>query len=783
MTGSVAPLVILLSDKLMIITSLRTLVPVQLDIDEMNYSSWIYFFQNLCRGHELLKHILGEPTDEATSSDLTPPTTKWLKIDSIVLSWIFYDLIQNPSSTSPISNDDVVTIALEGLPDKYENISGIITHREPFPDLKTTRSMLTTKEIQYTWHQHLGHPESQVLCRVLSSNSISCNKEKPPILFHACQLGKHVRLPFVSSSTLVQTCFDIVHSDLWTSPIPSLSGFKYYVLFLDHYSQYVWVYPCLCDPHLDTTHKLESRATPSIVLGHATNHSGYHCLNLNRNKIIISRHVTFDETIFPFGSMTPTSSPSYAFLEEPNNIISHIIRSTPTNTTSLQMATNTPPHKSAQTTNTPPAQPPVIVTQQHQPAHVGPTSPTVQTAQPESPMHAISPTHLFDSPAQPVSPLIVNPNPSSVHLMVTRFHVGRNRPPERLNLHVSSISPLPKSPAEANIVHCMWLFRHKYLADGTLIHYKARLVANGSTKLSGVDVDETFNVKNAFLLGDLSETMYMHQPPGFQDSAHPDYVCLLQRSLYDLKQASRAWFQRFAAYITRVGFTHSRCDSSLFIYTQGHEFSMSDLGSLNYFMGISVTRDSSGMFLSQSKYATQILERTHMAGCNSSWTPVDTEFKLGDDGDLVSGQMLYRSVAGYLQYLTFTRPDIFYAVQQVCLYMHDPREPRFSAFKRILRNLLRELHTPLSSATLVYCDTANAVYLSYNPVQHQRTKHLIDIHFVQDLVAAGQIRVLHVPSRYQYADIFTKGLPFALFEEFRTSLSVRCPLTQTEGEC
>ncbi|GJZ48072.1 ribonuclease H-like domain-containing protein [Tanacetum coccineum] len=88
-----------------------------------------------------------------------------------------------------------------------------------------------------------------------------------------------------------------------------------------------------------------------------------------------------------------------------------------------------------------------------------------------------------------------------------------------------------------------------------------------------------------------------------------------------------------------------------------------------------------------------------------------------------------------------------------------------------LRNLLRELHTPLATATLVYCDNVSAVYLSSNPMQHQRTKHIeIDIHFVRDLVATGAIRVLHVPSRYQYADIFTKGLPTSLFDEFHTSL-------------
>nr|GFD25948.1 ribonuclease H-like domain-containing protein [Tanacetum cinerariifolium] len=113
----------------------------------------------------------------------------------------------------------------------------------------------------------------------------------------------------------------------------------------------------------------------------------------------------------------------------------------------------------------------------------------------------------------------------------------------------------------------MWLFRHKYLADGTLSHYKAQLVANGKTQLEGVDVDDSFtpivkpgtirmvlnfaasrhwpvhqlDVKNAFLHRNLSETVYMHLPP-VRDSTHPNYVCLLQRSLYGLKQAPRARF-------------------------------------------------------------------------------------------------------------------------------------------------------------------------------------------------------------------------------------------------
>nr|GEU36976.1 ribonuclease H-like domain-containing protein [Tanacetum cinerariifolium] len=272
------------------------------------------------------------------------------------------------------------------------------------------------------------------------------------------------------------------------------------------------------------------------------------------------------------------------------------------------------------------------------------------------------------------------------------------------------------------------------------------------------------------------------------------------------------------------------------------EFAMKDLGSLNYFLGISAQRSASGLFLSQLKFVEKILERAHMQNCNLCRTLVNTESKLGSDGEPVSDPTLYHSLAGALQYLTFTRPNLSYAVQQVCLYMHDPRDPHFTALKHILcyvrgtldyslqlhvsytthitaytnadwagchvtrrstsiaeaeyrgvanvvaetawiRYLLRELHTLLFTATLVYCDNVSAVYMSANPVQHQRTKHIeVDIHFVHDFVALGQVRVLHVPSRFQYADIFTKGLPSALFLEFRTSLNVRRPIAHTVGE-
>jgi len=101
-----------------------------------------------------------------------------------------------------------------------------------------------------------------------------------------------------------------------------------------------------------------------------------------------------------------------------------------------------------------------------------------------------------------------------------------------------------------------------------------------------------------------------------------------------------------------------------------------------------------------------------------------------------------------------------------------------------LRQLLIELHAPPRCASLVYYDNISAIYMSSNLIQHQRTKHIeIDLHFVRERVAVGDVRVMHVPTSSQYADIFTKGLPSSVFSEFRSSLNVRASDGQTARAC
>ncbi|XP_022030534.1 uncharacterized mitochondrial protein AtMg00810-like [Helianthus annuus] len=384
---------------------------------------------------------------------------------------------------------------------------------------------------------------------------------------------------------------------------------------------------------------------------------------------------------------------------------------------------------------------------------------------------------------------------------------------------------------------------------------------------------------------------------GFRHRDYPDHVCLLKKSLYGLKQAPRAWYQRFTDFVVFNGFIQSRCDNSLFLYHTGGdvaylliyvddiiltissdtlrshlitslaaEFAMKDLGPLTYFLGIQVSRNADTMFLSQQSYALDIVSRAGMSTCNSVATPVDTKPKLSAAASPpFADPTLYRSLAGALQYLTFTRPDISYAVQQICMHMHDPKTDHWNALKRIIRyikgtadhgltlsastdlslraytdadwagcpdtrrstsgycvymgpnllswsskrqstisrssaeaeyravanvvaevcwihNLLLELRRRVKSATLIYCDNISAIYLSGNPVQHQRTKHIeLDIHFVREHVQRGTVRILHTPTRFQIADIFTKGFPRILFEDFRSSLNIRPPPVSTAG--
>ncbi|KAG7533176.1 Reverse transcriptase RNA-dependent DNA polymerase [Arabidopsis thaliana x Arabidopsis arenosa] len=383
---------------------------------------------------------------------------------------------------------------------------------------------------------------------------------------------------------------------------------------------------------------------------------------------------------------------------------------------------------------------------------------------------------LSPRPENSVSSSILPSTTESIHPMTTRLKKGIVKPNPRYALLTHKVSyPMPTTVTEAlkdpnwtaamleemgncsetqtwslvpltskmHVLGSKWVFRVKLHADGSLDKYKARLVAQGFKQEEGIDYLETYSpvvrsatvravlhlatvmewelkqmdVKNAFLHGDLTETVYMKQPAGFIDKDHPNHVCLLHKSLYGLKQSPRAWFDKFSKFLLSFGFICSMSDPSLFIcvknrdvimlllyvddmvitgnsskllsdllHALNQQFKMKDLGRLSYFLGIQAQFHSKGLFLSQQKYAEDLLATAAMSHCSPVATPLPLQpERAPHQTELFDNPTYFRSLAGKLQYLTLTRPDLQFSVNYVCQKMHAPTVSDFHLLKRILR--------------------------------------------------------------------------------------------------
>uniref|UniRef100_A0A2N9IJX2 Reverse transcriptase Ty1/copia-type domain-containing protein n=1 Tax=Fagus sylvatica TaxID=28930 RepID=A0A2N9IJX2_FAGSY len=205
------------------------------------------------------------------------------------------------------------------------------------------------------------------------------------------------------------------------------------------------------------------------------------------------------------------------------------------------------------------------------------------------------------------------------------------------------------------------------------------------------------------------------------------HVCKLHKSLYGLKQAPRAWFERFTSQLEILGFHASTADPSLFTFKANHDtlylllyvddiiitgtspslitnlihklqttFELKDLGPLHYFLGLQLHYHTTGFSVHQTKYASDLLQRFDMTNCKPSSTPYSSTSRLTkDQGTPLVDPTSFRSLVGALQYLTFTRPDLSFAVNQVCQFMHSPTDTHLIAAKRILRYIKGSLSSGL----------------------------------------------------------------------------------------
>uniref|UniRef100_A0A2N9HJJ7 Reverse transcriptase Ty1/copia-type domain-containing protein n=1 Tax=Fagus sylvatica TaxID=28930 RepID=A0A2N9HJJ7_FAGSY len=284
-------------------------------------------------------------------------------------------------------------------------------------------------------------------------------------------------------------------------------------------------------------------------------------------------------------------------------------------------------------------------------------------------------------------------------------------------LHKTHTWDMTTLPPGKSAVGCKWVYKIKTRADGSVERYKARLVARGFTQEYGIDYEETFapvarltsvrsllavaavrhwplfqmDVKNAFLNGDLLEEVYMQPPPGYPDSQNQ--VCRLRRALYGLMVLSKLlglgllssvlWLLSRVSPLVTGDDTAGICDLQKFLSQQ---FEMKDLGTLSYFLGLEVTSSSDGYYLSQAKYASDLLSKAGLTDSKTVSTPLELNVKLNTtDGEPLSDATLYRQLVGSLIYLTVTRPDLAYAVHLVSQFMSAPRSTHYAAVLRILR--------------------------------------------------------------------------------------------------
>ncbi|GJW97319.1 retrovirus-related pol polyprotein from transposon TNT 1-94 [Tanacetum coccineum] len=303
-------------------------------------------------------------------------------------------------------------------------------------------------------------------------------------------------------------------------------------------------------------------------------------------------------------------------------------------------------------------------------------------------------------------------------------------------LESNSTWELTTLPAGKSPIGNKWVFRIKFKADGDIERFKARLVAKGFNQKEGINYKETFapvakmvfvrallavathknwfieqlDINNAFLHGDLHEEVYMTIPQGYSTKVPPNTVCRLKKSLYGLKQANRR--NALLIYVDDILLTES--DKSM-IQSIKHQldqqFSIKDLGSLHYYLGIEILQNSKGLVMSQRKYALDLLQCADVLNHKPSTIPLDLVKNLNlTYGELLPDPSLYRKLVGKLIYLTIPRLDLSFAAQALSQFSHQPTTAHMDALYRVLRYIKlspgQGLHFPRDKNLCLsaYCD-------------------------------------------------------------------------------
>nr|GFB44646.1 hypothetical protein [Tanacetum cinerariifolium] len=273
-------------------------------------------------------------------------------------------------------------------------------------------------------------------------------------------------------------------------------------------------------------------------------------------------------------------------------------------------------------------------------------------------------------------------------------------------------------PNENRAIGTKWVFRNKKDKRGIVVRNKVRLVAQGYTQEEGIDYDE-IDVKSAFLYGTIEEEVYVCQPPGFEDPHFPNKVYKVEKALYGLHQAHRAWYEKLSTYLLENRFRRGTIDKTLFIKKDKGDillvqmyvddiifgstkkslcnefeqmmhkrFQMSSMGELTFFLELQVKQKDDEIFISQDKYVADILKKFDFTTVKTASTPMEPNKTLIKDAEAEDVDVhLYRSIIGSLMYLTASRPDIMFVVCAYARFQVTSKTLHLRAMKRIFKYL------------------------------------------------------------------------------------------------
>ena len=317
---------------------------------------------------------------------------------------------------------------------------------------------------------------------------------------------------------------------------------------------------------------------------------------------------------------------------------------------------------------------------------------------------------------------------------------------------------LTSLPAHRSAIPCKWVFKRKLNPDGSIERYKARLVIVGFRQRYGIDYSDVFapvvraatirwffslvasadlechsiDIKNAFILSDLDEEIYMTQPTGFADGSSD--VCRLRKSLYGLKQAPRAWNQTLTKHLLSLGCVQCLSDGALFVLSSEDlgeviillfvddiviasdalpsveivkdrilsKFPGTDQGPTTFFLQMTVERNRSKrtLVLKQRRHIEKLLEENGLSESNPLSLPLPVNHQNSPLGDELEPDAVteYKSIIGALMHISsYTRPDISYGVNYLARFTAKPHAVHISQ----VRNLLRYLKGTVSYGLLL----------------------------------------------------------------------------------